>query len=773
MTDSGGAAADAPFGPDSRIGRVMGASEPWWPTRPSAKGKPNVIIVLVDDVGFSDIGCFGSEILTPVIDAMAANGLRFTNFHVNPMCSPTRASLLTGLNCHNVGFGHVANSDPGYPGYWSELPENVSTLAEILQSAGYATLMTGKWHLARDADISAKGPNHSWPCQRGFDRFYGILDAFTNVHHPHHLVEDNHVVEVERYPDGYYLTDDLTTKAIRLIKERKANDPAQPFFLYMAHPAAHAPLLAKDADIAKYAEMYGMGWDWLREQRFARQVAAGVVPDGAVMAPRNPEPGAEVKPWDSLTAEEQRLYARYMAVFAAMIDSVDQNMGRLRDELTAMGEWDDTIVLFLSDNGASREGEHVGTTSYYNDLRPVGTGVVEPRPSDLSRIGDIGSPRVMAHYPQGWAMAGNTPFRLYKTFAHAGGHQVPCVLHWPNGGLEAGGIRTQYQHVIDVVPTLLDLIGIKAPTIRRGEPTKPIQGATFRGALASADAPSTRQSQHYELGGHRAFMRDGWEVVTLHRPQTSFADEAWELFDLAHDSTQVHDLAAAHPDRVRELVEGWESAARANQVYPLDEGTGYRWAVRAPYVEDLEQSITLWPGTPTLEPWRSRRLIWMRSFDVIADLDFRPGDRGVLVSHGDQGGGYLLYVHDDRPVFHFNDGRGGAHVLTGPSLASGERVLTVSVSAAEALQWAVTLLIDGAAAGSLAALPALFPMAPFEGIDIGIDRRSPVSWELAHREGSFAYSGTLRRVRYEVGEPGPINPAKFVAMMRTVAARFA
>ena len=751
----------------------MGASESWWPQRPDSSGKPNVVVVLVDDVGFSDVGCFGSEIKTPVLDDLAANGLRFTNFHVNPMCSPTRASLLTGLNCHNVGFGHVANSDPGFPGYWSELPENVSTIAEILKGEGYATIMCGKWHLARDADISAKGPNHSWPCQRGFDRYYGILDAFTNAHHPHYLVEDNHVVDVDRYPDDYYLTDDLTSKAIRLIKERKANDPSQPFFLYLPHPAAHAPLLAKDVDIAKYGDVYTSGWDHLRAERFARQIELGLLPSDTVLPPRNSEAGAEVKPWDELSIEDQTLFARYMSVFAAMVDSVDQNLGRLRDELVAMGEWDDTILIFLSDNGASREGEYVGTTSYFNDLGAVATNLEAPRPSDLDRLELVGTPQAMAHYPQGWAMAGNTPFRLYKTYAHAGGHQVPFVLHWPNGHLEAGACRSQYQHVIDLVPTLLDLLGLEAPSTRNGAPTVPIQGRSFRSVIDDSSASSTRASQYYELAGHRAFMRDGWEAVTLHQPRTSFVDESWELFDLVADPTQANNLATANPERLASLTAGWQAAAEANQVYPLDEGSGYRWAVRAPYVARLEESITLWPGTPTLEPWRSRRLIWMRSFDVVAKITMRAGDRGVLVSHGDQGGGYLLYIDAGRPVAVFNDGRGTLNTLTGHPLPDGPHEIVMKVSAAVAREWSVELFVDDASHGVLPSIPSLFPMAPFEGIDVGVDRRSPVSWDLAQEEGTFAYSGVLHHVRYVPGQPGPMMPSLYLDMMRQTAERYA
>ncbi len=762
------------FGSDPRVRRVMGASQPWWPDRPSAVGKPNVVVVIVDDVGFSDVGCFGGEIETPVLDELAASGLRFTNFHVNPMCSPTRASLLTGLNSHNVGFGHVANSDPGYPGYWCELPEDVSTLAEILRAEGYATLMSGKWHLSRDADISASGPNSSWPCQRGFDRFYGIMDAFTNAHHPHYLVEDNHVVEVDRYPDDYYITDDITTKAIRLIKERKANDPSQPFFLYLAHPAAHAPLMAKDVDIAKYADRYRTGWDALRNERFARQMAEGIIPSIAQLPARNSEEGSDVPLWDELSESDQELFARYMAVFAGMVDSIDQNLGRLRDELVAMGEWDNTVLLFLSDNGASREGEVAGTTSYFHHLGPTSLSVTAPLESDRSRLNDVGTPRTMSHYPRGWAMAGNTPFRLYKTCAHAGGHQVPFVLHWPNGNLDAGAIRRQYQHVIDVVPTLLDLLEIEVPTARHGLETRPPEGTSFAAVVRSGDATSTRSAQHYELQANRAMMQDDWEAVTYHQPKTSFVDERWELFDLQNDPTQSTNVAAEHPEKLRELIESWHTLAVANNVYPLDEGSGFRWAVRAPYTATFEKSVTIWPGTPTLEPWRSRRLIWMRSFDIDATIrDLRTDDRGVLVSHGDQGGGYMLYIDDNRATYFHNDGHGKEYRVSSEPIGEGPVVVRASVSVENLATCSVRLLVNGVECGALSDLPSLFPMAPFEGIDVGADRRSPVCWELAEREGIFAFTGSLQHVRYELGDDSKLSAGRYLDQMRAVAERFA
>ena len=323
-------AAGAYEGFGGRVGRTFAGSEPWWPERATPReGAPNVVVILADDLGYSDLGCFGSEIDTPNLDGLAARGLRYTNFHVTPMCSPTRAALLTGVNPHRAGVGTVAHSDAGFPGYAMELADDVVTVAEVFRDQGYATLMVGKWHLAKDSDCSAAGPKHSWPCQRGFERFYGILDAFTNQHHPHRLVQDNHLVEVDQYPDGYYFTDDLTDRAISMLRERKASAPRQPFFLYFAHGSVHAPIQAKPVDIAKYRNRYGEGWDRLREERWRRQQELGVIPEGLPLPPRNAEPGNEVAAWDDLPEAEQRLFARHMEVYAAMVDNLDQSVGRL------------------------------------------------------------------------------------------------------------------------------------------------------------------------------------------------------------------------------------------------------------------------------------------------------------------------------------------------------------------------------------------------------------------------------------------------------------
>ena len=388
------------------VGNTFAGSESWWPPRPTpGADAPNVVIVLADDLGFADLGCFGSEIATPNLDRLAAGGLQFTNFHVTPMCSPTRAALLTGVNPHRAGAGHVANSDPGFPGYAAELADDVATAAEVFRDAGYTTMAIGKWHLTKDSDLSDAGPRHSWPCQRGFDRYYGVLDAFTNLHHPHRLVEDNRTVQLDQYPEGYYVTDDLTDRAIDMIRTAKASNPSQPFLCYFAHIAVHAPLQCKPEDLERYRGRYDAGWDALREERFARQLELGVLPPDTVLPPRNAEEGDEVPAWDDLAPEDQALFARYMEVYAAMVDNVDQSVGRLHAALEELGEADNTIFLFLSDNGASREGEALGTTSYFRTLVSKNVKDIEDHDFDRSRIDLAGGPQALVHYPRGWAMA--------------------------------------------------------------------------------------------------------------------------------------------------------------------------------------------------------------------------------------------------------------------------------------------------------------------------------------------------------------------------------
>ncbi|MFI6477903.1 arylsulfatase [Nonomuraea sp. NPDC050663] len=734
-----------------RVGRTIAGSESWWPERPVAPaGAPNVVVVLVDDVGFADLGCYGSEIPTPHLDELAGSGVRLTDYHSTPMCSPTRAALLTGRNPHLAGVGHIANSDPGFPGYAGEIAADVPTMAELFRAAGWHTFAVGKWHLTKDSDMSEAGPKHAWPLQRGFDRFYGFLDAFTNFHQPHRLMRDNSPVEVDEYPEGYYLTDDLTGQAVSMIRQAKASDTRKPFLLYLAHGAAHAPLQAPAADIEAFAGVYDDGWDEIRRRRFERQLELGLIPSGTELPERNAEPGDEVSAWAELPPERQRLYARYMEVYAAMVAGIDRSVGRLRAALADLGELDNTIFVFTSDNGGSREGEEYGTTQYLRTLISKISGNDREDPAaDLERFDLIGGPRVLAHYPRGWAMASNTPFRLYKCNTHSGGHAVPFLLSWPAALPQRGELRHQWAYVTDVLPTLLDLTGLQ-----------PGAEHSMAGIVGDAAAVHTHQEQYSELQGHRGYVRGEWEIVTRHAPLTSFGDHEWELYHRAADRTQLRDLAADRPDLVAELAGAWERAAHANQVYPLDEGSRLRFLLRPPW-HSAPAPVRLTPEVHTLERWTALQLIQWRAFTVDVTLA-RPG-RGVLVAHGGQGGGYVLYVDDEVTFTH--NGHGELRTLRcGPA---GDRI-RLDVAAPGGWMWEATVSVDGEERGKLAGLPMLTGFCPMEGIDVGVDRRSPVVWE----NGSFPFTGRIAEVVYTPGEYAPDAGANWVEVVRQIGQRY-
>ena len=755
----------------AEVARNVASSRPWWPAPDRARaGSPNIVLVLLDDMGYSDIGPFGSEIATPTLDALAERGVRLTNYHTTPLCSPARAAIMTGRNPHRAGYATVANFDPGFPGYTMEIADDVVTLPEALRGAGYATFAVGKWHLTRDAVMNDAAPRGSWPIQRGFDRYYGILEGFTNLHHPHRLVRDNSPVEVDQYPDGYYFTDDITDQAIGMLKGLRANDAEKPFFLYVAHGAVHGPLHAKAADIDRYRGRYDSGWDALRAARFVRQLELGLFPEGTRLPDRNAEPGHEVGPWSHLPADEQALFARYMEVYAAMVDNVDQNLGRLLGAIEALGELDDTIVVFTSDNGGTGEGGERGTRSY---LKHFGAPNPPGADTDVARDPDlIGGPQTLVHYPRGWGMASNTPFRLYKTTTHAGGVRVPFVVSWPAGldAERADGLRHPYQYVTDLHPTLLDLAGVDRPRERHGAPVQRVDGVSFAPVLRSPEAPSTHREQYSECFGNRSFYQDGWKLVSLHGFGEPNDDSGWELYDLTTDPTETTNLADAEPGTVKELAAAWEQSAWENRVFPLDEGpVPLLMLQRRPEEAELRRPVTFLAGTPSIERYRSAQLISFRSFEIEIGLAHPPGGEGVLVAHGDQGGGYSLHVENGRLWLSYNQ-YGELLTLDAGELAPGERTIVLTATALEQPGWDVAVRVDGEGRGGLVGLQMLAGLAPLQGIDIGIDRRSPVSWPVYERHGAFPYTGELHAVTYTPGEPGPYAPEVLLELLQAAAA---
>jgi arylsulfatase A-like enzyme len=754
------------------IGRTAEESQRAWPREQRAPhGAPNIVVMLLDDMGYSDIGPFGSEIDTPHLDGLAAQGFRLTNYHTTPVCSPARAALLTGLNAHRAGFASVANSDPGFPNLRLELDEDVLTLPEILRSHGYATFGIGKWHLTRDALMHDGADKRTWPLQRGFDRYYGTLEGCNSFFHPNRLLRDNTPLDLPETPPDYYLTDDLTNEALAMIKALRANDARKPFFLYFAHHAMHGPLGAKAADLAKYRGRYAAGWDEARRRRHARQLAQGLFPAGTPLPDQERHPAFAVPAWQALTATEQARYARYMEVYAAMVDNVDQNLGRLLDTLEQLGERENTLVVFTSDNGGTREGGLEGTRSYFSRFVVDVAGLPTDWEPDVERDLDlIGGPRTMVHYPRGWGRVSNTPFRFYKGQTFAGGVRVPFVLAWPQGLRKEGadtGLRHQYQYVTDVLPTILELAGLPHPGRRHNLPTKEIDGASFAPVLR-ANTASTHSEQYAEFGGSRGYYRDGWKLLTNHTPGTPYDDAEWELYHVASDPNELHNRADDEPGRTKEMAQAWEQAAWANTVFPLL-GRAVS-SIRRPAEAELERPVTLWPGTSKLERYRSSKLIALRSFAVEVDLQHDPEAAGVLVAHGDQGGGYALFVEDGQLHLAYNE-YGRLHDIAAGALAGGHHLVRLDAAWRPGFRWDLRVQIDGRLTGALDAVWMLVGMAPFSGIDVGCNRGGPVHWGLYERHGSFPYTGGLRHVRIIPGEPALYGPAQ-VAKAAQEAALF-
>ncbi|BCW05934.1 arylsulfatase [Arthrobacter sp. NtRootA1] len=756
---------------DGVVNERASESIPSWPKQRRAKpDAPNVILMLLDDMGFSDISPFGAEIDTPTLAEIAAEGYRLNNYQTPPMCAPARAAILTGLNPHRAGFAFVPHMDPGFPNTAMELPEDAPTLAENFRAGGYATFMVGKWHLTVESRMHDGAPKDSWPIQRGFDRYYGCMDGFTSLFHPHRLVQDNSQVVVDDYPEDFYLTDDLTDRALGMLKALRASDPIKPFFLYFSHQAVHAPLQAKAADIEKYRGRYESGWDHIRSERFARQISSGLFPEGTRCAPRNTEPGMEVVPWESLSHEQKDLFARYMEVYAAMIDNVDQNLKRITDHLKETGEYENTIVVFTSDNGGAAGGGIGGTRSYFSGFGARNPAMPPEWTNDVPRDPElIGGPQAYVHYPHGWAYASNTPFRLYKSHTYAGGVRVPMLLSWPAGlprTASDDGLRTQYAYATDLGATLMKLAGIEPLTDCKGRPALETDGLSFAEWLRNPVLPTRHTEQYVELGGRRSFMDGRWKAIEPHPNGAVGGEDAWELYDVEADPTELHDLASDYPERVRQLAEGWKAAAWYNQVFPLNDD--HSMMRNRPSTElFFEEPVTLYPGTPTLERYRSNKLIRMRSFSINIRLDHRDGKEGVLVAHGDQGGGYCLYV--EAEALHVSYNQYGEMKRTSLAISEGQQDIQMQFQTTPDFKWEIDVKVAGQQVRLGPVLQLTGGMCPFTGISVGLDRGGPVDWELHQRHGSFPYNGLLSSVRYTPGAKAAYNREQIIDLEQELA----
>lgn len=723
-----------------KIGRTVQESTPWWPESKIPKDAPNVVIVVLDDTGFSHLGCYGSTISTPNIDALAAGGARFTGFHTTALCSPTRACVLTGRNPHAVGMRGISNFDTGFPNMRGAVPKSAGTLAEILRDNGYATFATGKWHLAPMSECSAAGPYTNWPLQKGFDRYYGFLQGETDQFYPE-LTSDNHFVPVPGTPEeGYHVSEDIVDKSMGMVRDLVSLVPEKPFFHYMAFGAMHAPHQAPQAYLDKWRGKFDAGWDVARAEWFERQKKMGIVPPDTKLAPLNPG----VKPWSDLSKNQQRFAARLQEAFAAMLEHTDAEIGRMMQFLKDIGQWDNTVFIVMSDNGASQEG---GATGVLDEMKWF-NGIREDIDAAVERLDDIGTLNSHSNIPWGWAQAGNTPLKWYKQNTHGGGVRDPLIVSYPGKLADAGGIRPQFCHAIDLLPTVLDIVGIAQPDVVGGVPQMPIHGVSLKSIFSDPKAKLTRGAQYFEMLGHRGIWKDGWKAVTHHENGKPFDDDKWELYHLDNDFSEFSDLAEKEPLRLKEMVDLWWDLADHHGALPLDDRAAYSLFVasRRPGLPANRTRFTYFPPISHIVsdacPPVARG--WKMEVDIIHP---KSDSDGALIARGSINSGFVLYIKDGKPHFDYN----AFHVHTlvsGPdALSPGQHIVGAKITRRADGGGDVVLVVDGkdVASGSI---PVLLFLISSIGMDIGMSY-APITD--AYRE-PFVYPGKIKSVTFRIPE---------------------
>jgi len=763
----------------------------WAPFEPpkAPDGAPNVLYIVLDDVGFSAMSCYGGPIPTPNIDRIAADGVRYSQWHTTALCSPTRSCLLTGRNHTRNSMACITEAAVGFPNGSGTVPPENGMLSEILGERGWNTYLVGKWHLCPTVEMNLAAPRRNWPSGRGFERWYGFLGAETNQWYPE-LIYDNHPVDPPKLPEeGYHLTEDITDKALEFIKDAKVIAPDKPFFLYYAPGACHAPHHAPKEWIDKFKGQFDMGYEAMREQTLARQKKMGLVPPDTELPPINPigtsatrqgpkgQPFPQVdetRPWDSLSDGEKELFCRMAEVYAGFLAHADHHIGRLLDHLEETGLRENTIVIVVSDNGASGEGGPNGSVNECLFLN----GIPDDLQANLAMIDELGGPKTYNHYPTGWAMAFNTPFKMWKRYEFNGGTADPCVISWPAGMKAKGKIREQYHHAIDIVPTILDCLGVAAPETIKGHVQSELDGVSMRYTLDDGSAEGTRKTQFYSMLGSRGIWHEGWKAVTTHPTVSGWGDfiaDEWELYHVDVDRSELHDLAAERPEKVRELVNLWFAEAGRNEGFPLDDRGVLEIAFTPrPQLSPPRDGYVYYPDCADV-PEEQAVNIHNRPYTVGALVDIPAlGAAGVLFAHGARFGGHALYIKDDR--LHYVNSFVGVFeqkVVATEDVPTGENLILSASFDKEGED------PPGVAVGTLSLYygdkkvgegriknqPGFFSLGG-EGLCVGRDGGAPVTDDYPGESPYRFTGGVIKQVRVNVsGEPYLNLEREAVAML--------
>ena len=740
-----------------QVGRTFKDSDPAQfpqPVQPP-EGAPNIVLILLDDVGFGQFSTFGGGVPSPTMDRLAKEGVRYNHFHTTALCSPTRAALITGRNHHSTSFAGITELATGYDGYCCVLPKTCGTVGEVLRQNGYMTAWIGKNHNTPTWETSPAGPFDRWANGLGFDYFYGFNAG--DMSHWHPVLYENHNLVPASDDPGYHLTEDLADKAIEWVRRVKSIAPDKPYFLYVAPGATHAPHQAPRDWIDKFKGQFDEGWDAYREKTLERQKALGVVPPDTQLTERSPGLPA----WEGLNADQKRLYARMMECFAGYGAQVDEAMGRVIDAVKELPDADNTIILYIAgDNGSSAEGGLEGSLNenlYFN-------GFPEKWEDNLKAIDELGGPKHFNHFPSSWAHAMNTPFQWTKQVAsHFGGTRNPLIISWPKGIKDKGGLRDQFLHVIDIVPTLYEWAGVTAPLELNGVPQKPIEGISFAFTAGDAKAPSKRNTQYFELGCNRGLYHDGWMASAPsfipwnpNRDDNWDPDKAvWELYKVDEDFSQAKDLARDNPVKLRELQDLWWAEASKYSVLPLDWRGSIRMNAELMGRPNLigERTTAIYYEGMTALPGAACLPMLNKSWTIKAEVDL-PDDKtdGMIITQGGSEGGYGLYLREGRPVFVYNYLSFARPTFTGEAaLPAGKTVIEVDFKydgGGLGKGGEITLKADGKkVAGGRIEHSVPIQFAIFEGLDIGLDNGSPVDWTY---KLPFKFTGKIDKVTVEV-----------------------